>query len=215
MTQIFLVGTVHQESGLATASALLDILESVRPDVIFLEIPPASFPAYDVGACSNLESRAARRYRERTGLALVPVDLPTPDESFFRDWQYMDRRITATCSEYRQLIDENAANTAKRGFAYLNSEQCRDAWSAIYQVMEIAIQRLSHDTKLPTIYEAWRRTNELRDEAMLQCIGTHCSQTSPAIGVLLVGAAHALSIAGKSRNERRTNPPRVDLWEFM
>lgn len=215
MTQIFLIGTVHEECGLATASALLDILESVRSDVIFLEISPASFPDFDDGTCSNLESRAARRYRERTGSALVPVDLPTPEVSFFRDWQYMDRRITATSSDYRHLIDENTANTAKRGFAYLNSEQCRDAWSAIYEAMEIAIQRLSHDTRLPLIYEAWRRANERRDEAMLQGINTHCFQNPLATGVLLVGVAHANSIIGRSRKERLANAPVIDFWEFL
>lgn len=213
MTRIFLVGTVHEENGLATTSALLDILVSVRSEVIFLEMSPASFPAYDDGTCSNLESRAARRYREKTGAVLVPVDLPTPEESFFRDWQYMDRRITATSYVYRQLIDENTANIAKCGFAYLNSERCRDAWSAIYEAMEFAIQRLSHDTRLPMIYEAWRRTNGLRDEAMLQGINTHCSQNPLATGVLLVGVAHANSIVGRSRQKRRANAPWVDFWE--
>lgn len=213
MTRIFVIGTVHEGNGLATTSALLDILESVRSEVIFLEISPASFPDYDDGTFSNLESCAARRYREKTGAVLVPVDLPTPEESFFRDWQYMDRRITAKSSAYRQLIDENAANTAKRGFAYLNSERCRDSWSAIYEAMEFAIQRLSHDTRLPLIYEAWRRTNGLRDEAMLECIYTHCSQNPLATGVLLVGVAHANSIVGRSRKERRPSAPWVDFWE--
>ena len=49
MTRILLVGTVHEENGLATTSVLLDVLESVRPEVIFLEIPTASFPAFDEG----------------------------------------------------------------------------------------------------------------------------------------------------------------------
>jgi hypothetical protein len=213
MSRISLIGTVHEECGRATASALLDMLRSVRPEVIFMEIPPEAFPDFDSGSRSNLESRAARQYREEFGAALVPVDLPTPDESFFRDWQYLDRRITSTSPAYRQLVDQNTADIAKHGFPYLNSERCRDAWTAIYKAMEIAIQRLSHDTRLPIIFEAWRRTNRLRDEAMLQGIDTHCSQNPFATGVLLVGAAHADSIVGRSRMERRAAAPRVDFWE--
>lgn len=213
MTRIFLIGTVHEECGRATASAMLDILRRVRPGVIFMEIPPDSFPDFDSGSRSNLESRAARQYREESGAVLVPVDLPTPDESFFRDWQYLDRRITATSPAYRQFVDENTTNIAKHGFLYLNSERCRDAWTAIYKAMEMAIQRLSHDTRLPMIYEAWRRTNGLRDAAMLQGISTHCSQKPSVTGVLLVGAAHADSIVGRSRMERQADAAWVDFWE--
>ena len=202
MNRTLLVGTVHEEQGLATTSALLDILGSIRPEVIFLEIPSAAFPAFDEGSRSNLESRAARRYRDATGAMLVPVDLPTPEESFFMNWQYMDRRITTTSPSYRQLIDQNTIDIAKYGFSYLNSAQCRDVWSAIYEAMEVAIQRLSHDTKLPIIYKAWRLTNGLRDEAMLEGVDVHFSLKPFTTGVLLVGAAHVYSIANRLRECR-------------
>jgi hypothetical protein len=213
MSRISLIGTVHEESGGATTLALLDILRSIRPEVIFMEIPPESFPDFDSGSRSNLESHAARQYREEFGAVLVPVDMPTPEESFFRDWQYLDRRVTATSTAYRQLVDENTAGIVAHGFSYLNSERCRDAWSAIYKAIEIAIQRLLHDTRLPTIYEAWRRTNGLRDEAMLQGIYTHCSQNPLTTGVLLVGAAHANSIVNRSREGSQADTPHVDFWE--
>jgi hypothetical protein len=215
MTRILLVGTVHEENGLATTSALLGVLESVRPEVIFLEIPTASFPGFDEGTSSNLESRAARRYREATGAELIPVDIPTPEESFFRDWRYMDRRITITSPSYRQLIDQNTIDVATHGFSYLNSVRCRDAWSAIYDAMEVAIQRLSHDTKLPMIYETWRRVNGLRDGAMLQGINAHLCLKPFTTGVLLVGAAHAHSIANRSRKGCHADAPRIDYWDPM
>lgn len=213
MTRIYVVGTVHEEKGLATTSALLAILRGVRPDAVFLEIPPESFAAFDEGTCSNLESRAARQYREATGAVLVPVDLPVPEESFFRNWQYMDRRIAATSPAYRQLIDENANQIAKQGFFYLNSKRCRDAWAAIYEAMEVAIQRLSHDASLPAIYKNWRRTNGLRERAMLQGIDTHFSLAPFREGVLLVGVAHVHSIVNRSRKGRRTHAPRIDYWD--
>ena len=37
MKRVSLVGTVHKEKGLASASALLAILERIRPEVFFLE----------------------------------------------------------------------------------------------------------------------------------------------------------------------------------
>jgi hypothetical protein len=43
MTRISLIGTVHGESGRANVSALVAILERIRPEVIFLELPTDAF----------------------------------------------------------------------------------------------------------------------------------------------------------------------------
>lgn len=212
MTRVFVVGTVHEEQGLATTSALVAILERIRPEVIFLEIPHAAFSAFDDGTRANLESGAARRFREVTGAVLIPVDLPTPEESFFGDWQYMDRRITTTSPSYRELIDQNTIDIVEHGFSYLNSERCRDVWLAIHKSMEVAIHRLSHDASLPVIYETWRRTNVLRDEAMLQGIDAHFSVRPFTTGVLLVGAAHTYSILSRSRIGRYPGAPPIEYW---
>lgn len=115
MAQIILICTVHEEHGAASISALHSILEQVRPDVIFLEIPPADFPDFDLGARSNLESTAARRYRERRDVTLIPVDMPAPDESLFRDFAYLERRVSATSPAYLQLVDENSGAVSSCG----------------------------------------------------------------------------------------------------
>lgn len=73
MNCVSLVGTVHDELGRVNASELCAILERIRPEVIFLEVPLAAFDDYYV-MCrrSNLESIAVRRYREsqRAGVAV-------------------------------------------------------------------------------------------------------------------------------------------------
>lgn len=125
----------------------------------------------------------------------------------------MDRRITTTSPSYRQLIDQNTIDVAMHGFPYLNSVRCRDAWLAIYAAMEIAIQRLSHDTRLPIIYETLRRTNALREWAMLQGIDAHLSLKPFTTGVLLVGAAHVHSIASKSHEDRHADDLRIEYWD--
>ena len=214
MTRVLLLGTVHEEQGLATVPALHAILASMRPDVIFLEIPPAAFPAYSDGTRSNLESSAARQYLESNNVAIVPVDLPTPEDSFFTDWQYMDRRIAATSPTYRQLVDQNTLDIAIYGFPYLSSERSSNAWSAIYEAMEAAIQRLSHDTRLPLIYESWRRTNELRDRAMLRNIYDYGRHNAFEKGVLLIGAAHMQSIVGISREADAPGAIRIERGDL-
>lgn len=193
------MGTVHEEQGLATIPALHEILESVRPEVIFLEVPSADFPAYRDGTRSNLESTAARRHAALHNVSIVPVDLPTPEDSFFRDVQYMDRRITATSPSYRQLVDQNAHDIATLGFPYLCSERSGEVWSSIYEAMEAATQRLSHDTGLTASFAAWKRTNSLRERRMLKRISDYARLAEFGNGVLLVGAAHV--------------QPMVDIWQ--
>lgn len=203
-------GTVHQEQGVATISALHEILERAAPEVIFLEIPSAAFADYNAGVRSNLESSAARRYRESNDVALVPVDLPTPEESFFRDFQYLDRRITATSPEYRRLVDQNSSDISTGGFPYLNSQRSWEAWSNIYEEMEAAIQRLHHDSRLIEILELWKHTNECRERAMLERIDEYCLRNSFGNGVLLVGSAHSQSIINKSLERFGSGVPRIE-----
>ncbi len=210
VARIVMFGTVHQEQGVATISALHEILERAAPEVIFLEIPSAAFADYNAGVRSNLESSAARRYRESNDVALVPVDLPTPEESFFRDFQYLDRRITATSPEYRRLVDQNSSDISTGGFPYLNSQRSWEAWSNIYEEMEAAIQRLHHDSRLIEILELWKHTNECRERAMLERIDEYCLRNSFGNGVLLVGSAHSQSIINKSLERFGSGVPRIE-----
>jgi len=84
MKRVSLVGTVHEEAGLASISGLLGILERITPEVIFLEIPSGAFDDYSKGSRRNLESTAVSRYHEMRHVDLVPVDLPTQTQSSSR-----------------------------------------------------------------------------------------------------------------------------------
>ena len=210
MPRVLLVSTIHEEQGLANISELHAILESIRPEVVFLEIPEPAFPDYNDGVRSNLESNAVRRYGERNDVVLVPVDLPTPDASFFRDLSYLDRRVTAASAAYSQLIDKNSYQVASYGFPYLNSQQSSQAWSDIYGAMHAAIQRLAHDSRLAEIFEDWKHRNDLRESAMLQKIDKYFLDNPFDNGVLLVGAAHRQPILEKSWDRCGTDALRIE-----
>src|SRR6266850_2448378 len=105
MKRVWLVGTVHEEQGVATVSELLELLDRLRPEVIFLEIPPSAFEDHVDGSRTNLESIAARRYNALHSVDLVPVDLPTPEDAFFANSQHLYDRIENASPEYRRLLD--------------------------------------------------------------------------------------------------------------
>jgi len=210
--RVSVVGTVHEEQGLANVSQLQVILERIRPEVIFLEIPPAAFDDFCDGTRSNLESNAARRYREIHDVVLVPVDLPTPDEEFFRNFRCLRERVRNTSADYRRLISWDNHYISDYGFAYLNSERCSEVWSEIYAAMRAAIEERD-DHELIEIFDSWKHTNELRDRAMLKNIYDYCVLNPSENGVFLVGAAHRQSIINKSREGHRVGSPGIE-WDF-
>ena len=212
MKRVSVVGIVHDEIGLANIPELHAILERIRPDVIFLEIPSAAFDDFVDGRRWNLESSAARRYRDLHRVELIPVDLPTPDEEFFRNIRYLNETIKRTSSVCSRLLYRDRQYVSAHGFAYLNSEHCSTLWSDFYGAMLAKIEELD-DHGLLEIYETWRHTNELRDKAMMKCVEDYSTQSPFDTGVLLVGAAHRQSLIDKSRTGYGDGMPSVQ-WDF-
>jgi hypothetical protein len=152
MKHISVVGTVHEECGPANASALLDLLESIKPEVIFLEMPPDALHDYFGGARQNLESTAVNRYRAGHEVEFVAVDLPTPDESFFRKSFELNRTLKKRSYEYFRLVQSDTQYIHAHGFAYLNSEHYDRLWSEVHEVTLIALKKLA-DKELEEFYQ--------------------------------------------------------------
>jgi hypothetical protein len=212
MKRVSVVGTVHEEKGRANTSGLLAILERIKPEVIFLEIPSAAFGDHFNGNRRNLESTAVSRYRENHRVDLIPVDLPTPEQDFFTNTRDLDERIGRTSPEYCRLINSHSQYVSAYGFAYLNSEHCSKLWSQIHGATLAAIEELA-EPRLAELYDLWIRTNELRDRAMMKNIENHCRQTSFSSAAFLVGAAHRQSIIDLSRTKPGAASSTIQ-WDF-
>jgi hypothetical protein len=214
MKRVSLVATVHKEQGLANVSELVAILERISPDVIFLEIPSAVFDDYLDGTRGNLESTAARRYRDIHHVELVPVDLPTPEEEFFTNNQNLYERVEKATSEYCRLIDWNNQYVSAYGFAYLNSDRCGKLWSELHEVMLTTLVGIG-EHRLVELYESWKRTNELRDKVMMKNIQEYCTLNTFDNGAFLVGAAHRQSIIELSREGSGSSTFQWDFSGFL
>lgn len=213
MKRVSVVGTVHAEKGRANTSALLAILERIKPEVIFLEIPSAAFDDHFNGNSGNLESTAVSRYRENHRVDLIPVDLPTPDAGFFAKHQHLSKRIERTSPDYRRLVHWHSQNVSAHGFAYLNSKDCSDLFSQLHEAMLAAIAKDVDHRLLAEVYDLWIRTNELREKGMTKNIENHCRQASFRSAVFLVGAAHRQPIIDLSRSEPRAATSTIQ-WVF-
>jgi hypothetical protein len=213
MNRVSLVCTVHVEMGLANVSALGVILESIQPEVIFLEVPPEAFDDYYEN-CSrqNLESMAVRQYRAGHQVELVPVDLPTPEREFFESHEHLHDTTRETSAEYRRLLRSDSARVRAYGFAYLNCEHCSQLRSDIDEEMLNTIRGIG-DSRLLEIYESWMEKNNLRENAWIENIQNYCRENTFSRGVFLVGAAHRQPIIEKSRKQTAASSTRI-AWDF-
>ena len=214
MKRVSVVGTVHEEKGRANTSGLVGILERIKPQVIFLEIPSAAFDAYFNGDPGNLEAIAVGRYCENHNVDLIPVDLPTPEGDFFANDRDLHRRIERTSPDYRRLVDWYSQNVSAHGFAYLNSKDCSDLFSQLHEAMLAAIEKDVDHRLLAEVYDLWIRTNKLRDKGMMKNIENHCRQASFSSAAFLVGAAHRQSIINLSRSEPAAASSTIQ-WDFV
>lgn len=212
MKRVSVVGTVHAEEGFADVPELLKILSQIAPDVIFLEIPETVFDDNRTGVRRNLESTAARQYRNNRHVDLIPVDLPTPDEEFFRNDRQLHEAIERKSSEYRRLVDWHSQYVRAYGFAYLNSDHYSTLAAQLHQAMLAAIAELG-DRRLAELYDFSIRTDELRDIAMVASIEGYPRRIAYTNAPLLVGASHRRSIRGLTTAKSVADAATVE-WDF-
>jgi hypothetical protein len=213
MTRVTVVFTEHEERGLTTATGLLAILDQIRPEVIFLECPLASFESYLSGAHATLEPTAVLRYREvYPAVDLIPVDAPTPDASLFADFRDLISRVALTGPEYDRVASWHRQYVVAYGFAYLNSQYCSDIISQQHEAILAGIATLA-DQRLAECYELWTRTNRARDLAMVSNIADHCRHCSFSRAAFLVGAAHRQAIIDLSTRDPGALAPTIQ-WDF-
>lgn len=212
--RVSLVCTVHEEKGAATVSALLEILVHIRPEVIFVEMPPAALDDYfTTCARANLESKAVRRYRDGHDVRIIPVDLLTPDEAFFRNNKFLFERIEQQSAEYCRQIDLHSAYVGNYGFAYLNSEYCSKLWVEVDSEIRRTIES-PNDAALDELYQLWRNTIDSRDSEMMRNVLQFCEKESFDKGVFLVGASHRQFFIDRGKEQSDAYPGRI-RWSFF
>ena len=200
MAKIFLVCTVHEESGSANVYQLHAILGAIKPDVVFLEVPSETLEnQIEAVMRDNLESKAIGLLQTDYDVKLVPVDLPTPSQEFFDNYARVHKEVEVKSTKYCQLVDSYSAYVRKHGFYYLNSEYCSKLLLEINEEIETTLASIGK-TELNEFYKIWLDKISLRDTEMNTNITKYCADHTVQIGVFLVGAAHRMAIIEEPKN---------------
>lgn len=215
MHNITLISTRHDEIGDCNSFSLYKILLAIRPDVIFVELPPSLFSEYYIERrIRKLETNSVCRYLENFKKVVVPVDInDIPSKSFFKEYQNAIEQILdledINGETFRALSATKKRNNYFDGFRFLNSDYYIQCNNLVTDALEKALEKLNNE-RLNLAYQRWTELSDRRENEMLQNIYNYSRNHNYNKAVFLLGASHRKSIKEKIEACRLKELPLLD-----
>jgi len=212
MHNITLINSVHTELGKCNSYELYKIIERIRPEVIFEELPPDIFDIYDEGQTpASLEAKTIKEYLKNHRIEHVPVDTYETTEIKYEDTAFYNN-IFNTNIEYINLLRQQLFMMNQYGFWFLNSNQSVELIERLHFVEENVITNMN-DEKLSCIYSSLRELHDKRENEMLKNIYRYCGEHEFDRGLFLIGSAHRKSIINKIQEYEKTAELKLN-WNY-
>ena len=173
MKNITVIFTVHKDNGAANAQALLEVLERLNPEVVFLEFPEKEIESYT--SLSGLENRAIAMHLEKAHPKLVPIDNITPKPDDLHLYNTLFDFLDANSSNVSINMQMEVSGLIRsNGLEYLNSNKYIMAQSEL-EDHEAKIVSMLGDSEIKRIYRKWRSVNSEREQGMIDNIFSYFS----------------------------------------
>jgi hypothetical protein len=192
MLTITLISTMHRELGKCNADELCKILESERPEVIFLEALEDTYSQYQKENFASygvyhrqLEIEAIQKYSNYNPIKYIPV---LDDE--LTDLLEEKYEAIPENSQLRRMQQELAKLSESEGFPFLNSQSCM----TLHAKMRALENRLLNNDQLD---EALSADIDAYENAMMRNIYSYCQNNQLSKAVFMCGSAHRQSIIEK------------------
>ena len=190
--EIVLISTVHHEIGKCNSEELYKIIESINPDVIFLEEFENNYTKYDQMKFSEfgiynkrLELKTLQKYSQNHFYEYVPVlDIGLSNE--FEE----KIKIVSENMDYKILIDNYRKLESDGGFEFLNSNK-----SIVLQ--EEMRQLENHIIDNEIFHQKVNESINEYENSMLRNIHIFYNVKSFTKAIFMCGAAHRKSISEK------------------
>lgn len=189
---ITLLSTVHKEFGKCNSEELYKIIETINPNVIFLEELEENYTAYDHLMFSKfrifsnrLEQLAIQVYRHTHNVKYVPVlDIGLSEEVVKR------AQIAKNHGSYQRLLENFESLVINCGFDFLNSPKCIDLHDEMRELeFQIIEDEFFHQKVNDSIHEY--------ENSMLRNIYSFSKVNSFNKAIFMCGSAHRKSIIEK------------------
>jgi hypothetical protein len=217
-SNVTLIFTQHRELGLCSSDALLRIIESVKPEVIFEELSEDNYRrAYSEGTLNNLESVAIRKYVKTHDIPHVPVDTFERPKNYDKDQSHLYGGVTSSAGVHsfhlRGLLDQHEAMITQFGFTYLNSHDNEKVFEAIDK-LKLKVLETLNDEALHRMAKIIEEVIVIREDAILDNVYNYIRENNYVNGLMFIGSGHQKSIKKKIRERVETENLKID-WSFL
>jgi len=199
MCNITLIGTHHRELGKCNSDELYKIIESIKPDVIFVELSPDLLDRIFIGnQLTNelLEVKFIKKYSVSHNIRFIPVDID-PDQGLpLRDIEYMFSTFKKN-DVHKKIEDEQYKLLARDGFVFLNSKKNMDLFEEKKITERNLIEFMMNKNQLLRIWNYFYEEQENRDSEMLRNIYNYSKLNSYETAIFIIGAGHRKSLMQK------------------
>ena len=196
------------ERGKCNSNELHSIIEEIKPEVIFEELPPDIFDVvYSPGRNpQSLEASTIKKYLRAYHAEHFPVDINASPV-----FQHYDL-ISSRSAEYTRLFLQQLSMIEQHGYSFLNSDQCSVLLDKI-QALENAGLLEINDPQLISQYRSDIETSDHRESKMIRNIYDYSSRNKYDKALFICGAQHRKPIAQKIMRHKSPNELNID-WRF-
>ena len=194
---IYLVSTVHREKGSCTSERLFEILNKIKPDVVFCETSQQLFEDFKKGLIhSSLEFNAIEKLSRYHSFSFVAIDsFPAPSLIFRKQAEELFHIINQD-EKFSKAWKKNNENTHLYGFEYLNSDESIQVFDEMSEREKNVISQLEN-LEYKNVYKNWLSVIDNRENEMLENINSYVKNNEFETAVFLFGAAHRQAIFNK------------------
>lgn len=192
MCIITLIATVHSEKGYCNSDELYQIIERIKPDIIFEEQSKVGYSAiYHGTRTDSLETKTIKKYLINFPITHIPIDLDLNeliDLKLKKDIIEMFN-VFSSYNEYQELEIMKGELTYLHGFPFLNSNQCKEILEQLH-LLENKILRLLNHERLYLTHKKWFDIIDIREKTMMDNIYNYSIQNKYNNALFLIGAEH-------------------------
>ena len=204
MKKITLIGTMHKEIGKCNGNELYDILQKIKPDVIFEETSKyKNMMTYTWGIDPNSpELRSIQKYIQNHNAECIPVDNLEKPKNFDELEKtfaiaIMDKNINNEA--LHELFDFSNEYMCKNGIVGMNTEYFDNLNQKKYKLCEEYIK--NYKIEILDKYNEYKNyIISQREENMIEVITNFTNVNERFNAVFVIGADHRVTIIDKLKN---------------
>lgn len=192
MRNVTLISTLHEEHGNCNADNLSEIIESISPDVIFLEALESTYSRYEKQNFTQfgvyhkkLEIKAIQKYSHKKTFTYVPVLESSLTDSFENKFQ-----LFKNSHQHHSLFEKFILKAMKDGFTFLNSIES-------VKLQEVMRNYERSELQNNEIEQTFNESIDKYENSMLHNIYLFSKKFNFDSAIFMCGVAHRKSIIEK------------------